>query len=143
MCLPKLRLLCRSNTYRFVTSTSWKLLYKGSCLPFLLIYKDNNWLCILTKHQYSLLIKSWRWVISNFHECSHFVWNKLQFFMVENWGKLLSFLCADNTGVSGLILKYKRQDEMQEVRLTVVQSPEEHRKQSLTWLVAMQKVSAR
>lgn len=63
--------------------------------------------------------------------------------MVENWGKLLSFLCADNTGVRGLILKYKRQDEMQEVRLTVVQSPEEHRKQSLTWLVAMQKVSAR
>ena len=63
--------------------------------------------------------------------------------MVENWGKLLSFLWADNTGVRGLILKYKRQDEMQEVRLTVVQSPEEHRKQSLTWLVAMQKVSAR
>lgn len=55
----------------------------------------------------------------------------------------MSFLCADNTGVRGLILKYKRQDEMQEVRLTVVQSPEEHRKQSLTWLVAMQKVSAR
>ena len=30
---------------------------------------------------------------------------------------------------------------MLEVKLTVVPSPEEHRKQSLTWLAAMQKVS--
>lgn len=45
----------------------------------------------------------------------------------------------DNSGVSGLILKYKQQDGMGEVRLVVVPSPEEHRKQSLTWLVAMQK----
>ncbi|XP_022784303.1 zinc finger FYVE domain-containing protein 21-like [Stylophora pistillata] len=46
---------------------------------------------------------------------------------------------GDNSGVSGLILKYKQQDEMEEVRLAVVPSPAEHRKQSLTWLVAMQK----
>ena len=50
-------------------------------------------------------------------------------------------LCSDNSSVSGLILKYKEQDEMLEVKLTVVPSPEEHRKQSLAWLAAMQKVS--
>jgi len=45
----------------------------------------------------------------------------------------------ENSSVSGLILKYKEHDEMLEVKLTVVPSPEEHRKQSLTWLAAMQK----
>lgn len=54
---------------------------------------------------------------------------------------LMFFCCAENSSVSGLILKYKEDDEMQEVKLTVVPSPEEHRKQSLTWLAAMQKVS--
>ena len=54
---------------------------------------------------------------------------------------VLSFFCVDNSSVSGLILKYKEQEEMLEVKLTVVPSPEEHRKQSLTWLAAMQKVS--
>ncbi|KAL9954691.1 hypothetical protein ACROYT_G042259 [Oculina patagonica] len=45
----------------------------------------------------------------------------------------------DNSSVKGLILKYKEHDEMLEVKLIVVPSPEEHRKQSLTWLAAMQK----
>ena len=54
---------------------------------------------------------------------------------------ILCLFCAENSSVSGLILKYKEDDEMQEVKLTVVPSPEEHRKQSLIWLAAMQKVS--
>ena len=54
---------------------------------------------------------------------------------------ILCLFCAENSSVSGLILKYKEDDEMQEVKLTVVPSPDEHRKQSLTWLAAMQKVS--
>lgn len=47
----------------------------------------------------------------------------------------------DGSAVSGLILKYKQQDEMLEVKLTVVTSPDVERKQALSWLVAMQKVS--
>lgn len=47
----------------------------------------------------------------------------------------------DGSSVSGLILKYKEQEEMLEVKLTVVSSPDTERKQALTWLVAMQKVS--
>jgi len=49
--------------------------------------------------------------------------------------------CLENSSVSGLILKYKELDEMLELKLTVVPSPEEHRKQSLAWLAAMQKVN--
>ncbi|KAM7448854.1 Zinc finger FYVE domain-containing protein 21 [Porites harrisoni] len=45
----------------------------------------------------------------------------------------------DGSSVSGLILKYKEQEEMLEVKLTVVSSPDTERKQALTWLVAMQK----
>lgn len=47
----------------------------------------------------------------------------------------------DGSAVSGLILKYKQQDEMLEVKLTIVSSPDAERKQALSWLVAMQKVS--
>lgn len=46
----------------------------------------------------------------------------------------------DGFAVSGLILKYKQQGEMLEVKLTVVTSPDAERKQALSWLVAMQKV---
>lgn len=46
----------------------------------------------------------------------------------------------DGLAVSGLILKYKQQGEMLEVKLTVVTSPDAERKQALSWLVAMQKV---
>ncbi|XP_015771428.1 PREDICTED: zinc finger FYVE domain-containing protein 21-like [Acropora digitifera] len=45
----------------------------------------------------------------------------------------------DGLAVSGLILKYKQQGEMLEVKLTVVTSPDAERKQALSWLVAMQK----
>lgn len=45
----------------------------------------------------------------------------------------------DGSSVNGLILKYKEQDEMLEVKLTVVTSPDSDRKQALAWLAAMQK----
>ena len=43
--------------------------------------------------------------------------------------------------MSGVALKYKQQDEMLEVKLKVVSSPDAEKKQALSWLVAMQKVS--
>jgi len=45
----------------------------------------------------------------------------------------------DGSSVNGLILKYKEQEEMLEVKLTVVPSPDAERKQALAWLAAMQK----
>ena len=47
----------------------------------------------------------------------------------------------DGSSVNGLILKYKEQEEMLEVKLTVMPSPDAERKQALTWLAAMQKVA--
>lgn len=45
----------------------------------------------------------------------------------------------DGSAVSGVALKYKQQDEMLEVKLKVVSSPDAEKKQALSWLVAMQK----
>ena len=42
--------------------------------------------------------------------------------------------------MSGLLLKYKERDEMLEIKLRVVQSPEADKKHSLAWLASMQRV---
>ena len=51
------------------------------------------------------------------------------------------YVHLDGSSVCGLVLKYKEQEEMLEVKLTVVESADTERKQALAWLAAMQKVS--
>ena len=51
------------------------------------------------------------------------------------------YIHLDGSSVSGLVLKYKEQEDMLEVKLTVVESPDTEKKQALAWLAAMQKVS--